>query len=363
MSSNDRNLIKKVCDHFPNSRLNFITFSEEFDGIETTIEHISIITYYRLLLHKYIIDFDKCIWLDSDTIVCSDISELMTYKLKDNYIAGVKAPSCQLVNSDYNRERLSLPSINQYINAGVLLMNLKKLRNDKMENLFFELAPKKFEIQDQDVLNVACYDKIVHLHFKYNFQPSRLFESNENIFNVFPLSEIKEAYENPVIVHFLDKIKPWQDSSYDYKDNWFSNYTELTELFAEFKGFSIVGKNTIIDIDIDNIINAKKLVLYGAGHRGKDVLSFLRYLEIREPDEIWDRCFYNYADFDDVAVTTPKFNINNEQLKDITIVICIDNAQVIRDINKQSRETGITNVYNAINIKKALWNWLLLNIN
>jgi len=358
LSSNNRNLIKKVCDLYSNSQLNFITFSDELTGIESKIEHISTVAYYRLLLHKYITDFDICIWLDSDTVICSDVSELVSYDIKENYIAGVKASSYQLINPDKHCKRLGIPSVKSYINSGVLIMNLKKLREDSMENIFWQLAKNNYDTIDQDVFNVACFGKIFHLHFKYNFQPSRLYEANENIFNMFPLSEIKQAYENPIVVHFLDKVKPWQDSNNDFKECWFSNYIKLTEIISEFKGFYSIEKKTKQEIDI-NIINSKNLVLYGAGYRGNDILAFLRYMNINNPNEIWDRSFEKITNVEGINVVAPKFDRDSKFLNDITLIICIDDVQVSKSIYQQSKAAGILNIYFAIDMKKSLWGKLL----
>ena len=81
-------------------------------------------------------------------------------------------------NENFNCRRLHLPSMRKYLNAGVLLINLKQIREDNMTKKFIELSKKNYLSQDQDVLNVACYGKIITLHPKYNAQVIKLQENN-----------------------------------------------------------------------------------------------------------------------------------------------------------------------------------------
>ncbi len=52
-------------------------------------------TYYRLLLPK-LLDFDKVIYIDSDTIVLSDLFELYNHDLSDSLVAGELAPESRI---------------------------------------------------------------------------------------------------------------------------------------------------------------------------------------------------------------------------------------------------------------------------
>ena len=58
--------------------------------------------------------------------------------------------------------------MNQYIDIGVLLMNLKQIRMDNMTQKFIELSKNNYDYKEQDVLNVACFGKILTLPPKYN---------------------------------------------------------------------------------------------------------------------------------------------------------------------------------------------------
>lgn len=103
-----------------------------------------------------------------------------------------------------------MPSLQQYINAGVLLFHLKQLRNDGMNQVFLEELEKDHPYEDQDILNLCCYDRILHLPAKWN------------LFTVFmgQTDKLRKAgIEEPVIDAFRKKsgiihyatplIRPW----------------------------------------------------------------------------------------------------------------------------------------------------------
>lgn len=73
----------------------FINVDEKiFKDIIMKIPHITVQTYYRLLIGELLPnEINKCIYLDSDICVCKDLSELFNIDIKDNYLAGVVAPS------------------------------------------------------------------------------------------------------------------------------------------------------------------------------------------------------------------------------------------------------------------------------
>lgn len=88
-----KKLIQKDCKFYTNKQINFINMKNAFSNTKQMISHITKQTYYRLIAAEILPEaYDKCIYLDIDTIVNCDISELYNIDLKDNYIAGVKGP-------------------------------------------------------------------------------------------------------------------------------------------------------------------------------------------------------------------------------------------------------------------------------
>ena len=113
------------------------------------------ITLVRCVLSKYFPEESRILWLDCDTIVVGDISELFTMDMGDNYFAGAQE----------HRK-------GDYINTGVLLMNLDAIRRDEIDNvLVCVLNHQKYELPDQDAINEIAKGRILFLDSKYNFCP------------------------------------------------------------------------------------------------------------------------------------------------------------------------------------------------
>ena len=111
----------------------------------------------RAALSKVFYQYDRILSIDCDTVVTGDISELWDIDLEDYYVAGVKEPILS--------ERRGY----LYINAGVTMWNLKKLREDGMDDqMIYRLNTNKYTFVSQDVLNEECKGHILELSPEYN---------------------------------------------------------------------------------------------------------------------------------------------------------------------------------------------------
>lgn len=202
--------------------IHFIFIKNQFENVTLKIPHTTKTTFYRLLVGELLPqEFDKCIYLDIDICVCNDISELYNIDIKDNYIAGVVSPGYYIEESRHCK-RLNLPSMKKYINVGVMLMNLKQIRKDNMTQKFIELAKRNYHDQDQDVVNIACYGKILTLPPKYNAMVLRLKENNPLLRHLYSEEEITEANNFPIIVHYANKYKPWNSVGVYMEKYWWN---------------------------------------------------------------------------------------------------------------------------------------------
>ncbi len=159
-------------------------------------------TYYRLRLPSVLSKYDKCIYLDGDTIINKDLSEFFNIDLEDNYLGGVK--EFEHGHGSWYNKFLESFGINssQYINAGVLLMNLKKLRDDRLEDKFKWFVENKgweCTFQDQDIINICCQGKISLLPKRYN---------------------CRGKGEDPLIEHCAGFEKPWKDPFMFLAEKW-----------------------------------------------------------------------------------------------------------------------------------------------
>ena len=194
--------------------------NETFGDAIMNIPTINNIKLYKLFIGYLLpIEIEKCIYLDTDVCVSKDLSELFNIELKDNYIAGVISPD-HAFSEKYNCKRLNLPSMKQYIDVGVLVMNLKQIRKDNMTKKFIALSKKNYHSQEQDALNVACYGKIITLSPKYNVQVKIFQENNPLLAKLYNSQDIIEARTSPYIVHYSDKNEPWNSLGVYMEKYW-----------------------------------------------------------------------------------------------------------------------------------------------
>lgn len=225
---------------FDNFELTVLDMGEQFKDVKMTIKHITLQTYYRLQLPFLLKDIDKCLYLDSDIVINGDLAELYRNNISDHYVAGVRAAGYYYPESwvEKHTKEVGLPSIQNYINAGVLLMNLKKIREDHLDKKMLSLVSRGFSSQDQDIINLACYDKIKILPLRYNLMTKYLkYQSGElhfaeNDLSVFGPASCKDALQHPIIIHYADKIKPWQDSSVILFDKW-NKYAKEVPFYSQ----------------------------------------------------------------------------------------------------------------------------------
>lgn len=216
--------IQIVTKKYKNAKFHFIDVKNSFENIELTHDFISYPTYYRLLMPTMLpITVDKCFYFDTDVIVKKDLTEYYNIDLQDYYFAGVKAAG-YLFDKKYTQNRLNIKDASGYSNAGVILMNLKKMREDNIAKEFDNLLDRKFHDQDQDILNIACLNKIKHMPLKYNMMTKYENMWNDCIANgAYSETEIQEALKTPVIIHYADRIKPWDSKKILFSKYWWES--------------------------------------------------------------------------------------------------------------------------------------------
>ncbi len=240
-SEQNKQRILSMQKEYSRYSVNFIDMGGAFAETEMQIAHISHATYYRLLLAKLLPSLDKCVYLDSDIIAEADLGEYWRTDVTDCYIAGVRVPGVNIWEKEKQQAHcdiVGIPSLKQYVNAGALLMNLKRIREDNLTERFCSLADKGYPMQDQDILNKVCYGNIKIIPFKYNTMIARVYQYSDTIGNVFSQQELNDGIHHPVIVHFLDKVKPWEDYSTIWAAKWlkYALSTPYTSEIVEMLG-------------------------------------------------------------------------------------------------------------------------------
>lgn len=247
----NKKIIKNYTDD--NFKIEFIDISDKIQHIKGklhTRDYYTPTTYFRLFIPNMYPNIDKCLYLDSDIIIKGDISQLYNFDIKDNLLGGIPD---EIVNKTDEFKKYTLMRLgidcSHYVNAGIIIMNLKKMREIDFENEFLNTLERvKFTVaQDQDYINYICKNKIFYLPKSWNKQP-------------LP-DEISEDEIN--LIHYNLNLKPWHYDNIMY-ENYFWEYAKQSEYFEEIKAKKQNYSDEKKQKDFSDGENLKKLALYEA---------------------------------------------------------------------------------------------------
>ena len=185
----------------------------EYTNTKTT-DYLPLASFYRLKLATLIPNEDKIIYLDCDTVVNTSLSSLFNINIDNYFCAGIK-------DVGYKRlgKRLGLTQEQTYINSGVLLINLKKWREDNAELKLSDFAkehPEKLSLGDQDLINICFANEILLLDGKWNVQ----------VVNFCSRSDYSNDFK---ILHYMGGSKPWKMGSYIPLKKYYFKYLKMTQ--------------------------------------------------------------------------------------------------------------------------------------
>lgn len=184
-----------------------------FDGAPTC-KRISKETYYRIFASELLPEkLDRILYIDPDTVVINRLDDFYNTDFGSNVLIGAKHFDGAI--DIWNRKRLGIKHSKRYINAGVMLFNLKLMRELFSSERVFDIIKKKKPIlflADQDVINIM-YDGYIGLYDEYVINlDERCFA---RLLNKESFEKAKKYVdEHTDIIHFNGKFKPWKS---DYK--------------------------------------------------------------------------------------------------------------------------------------------------
>lgn len=210
-----------------------IDFVEMNEGLETITDRLSnrirseyftLTIYFRLFIASMFPEYDKAIYIDSDIILEEDIAELFSIDIGDNFIGACRDASIDGIEpfQSYVEQVVGIDR-NDYVNSGVLLMNLKKLRDADFDKHFLLLLNTyHFDsvAPDQDYLNAICKGSIYYLSPKWNAMPN----------------EQKPKIEGAKLIHYNLFSKPWCYDGLQYGER-FWHYAENSGYINEIREF------------------------------------------------------------------------------------------------------------------------------
>ncbi|WHX98441.1 glycosyltransferase family 8 protein [Neobacillus sp. DY30] len=182
-----------------------------FHNLKLT-RHFKYENYYRLLIADLLNPaIKKAIYLDSDMIIRDDITQLWDINIDDYFLAASRKSYLKR-----KQKELSIPNEFGYFNSGVMVINLRKWRENNVYQLVIDYLinnESKIDYVDQDGLNGVLYDKYLNFDKRWNLTTG-------------DLKRLKNKNINPSIIHFSGKDKPWK-KGHKYQNEYFK-YLNLT---------------------------------------------------------------------------------------------------------------------------------------
>lgn len=261
--------------------------------------HVSKMALFKFDIANILKDVDKVLYLDGDTIINHDISDLFSIDISEHYLAAADDMGDVISENGKSSQAQRIGIENRtYFNSGVMYLNLGKMREDHIpEKLLKYRMEEPNYFMDQDALNAVLGGNRISLSSCYNFLTvmlSRLkLESIAKRFGTPLYNTVEECIANQTIIHMADKYKPWcyniplltdlfkhyyyqsvyrdmelvlssKEVYYEQMANIWEDYNLLFKVCEE-------GKRKIWPFPFSKIQKGSKVVLYGAGNVGKDM--------------------------------------------------------------------------------------------
>lgn len=190
--------------------------------------------YFRLLLPNLLTNYDKVIYTDCDVIFRNNISQIYNTNISGYFLAAVYETPLK-----FQKERIHNLGIapGKYFNSGVLLMNLKKLRDENLSQQMIEKLQTVVEIEfpDQDVLNICCKSKLQPLPPHYNsIRTFFLTQYKKEFLEIYSLTDLQNVIEYGNI-HYTGE-KPWKAFTVEF-DTWWRHFDRLPNVLKQQLNF------------------------------------------------------------------------------------------------------------------------------
>ncbi len=190
--------LQKLGERFPNLNLHFLVVDPKQLNelpVSTELDHITNDTFLRFFLPTLLPNHSKVLYLDADIIACESLLPLWNTPIFEVFCAGVNDSYIDAIN---HKEALGFNAEERYINAGVLLLNLDKMRANQSTRQLIDLtATTTFRFLDQDAINLHFRSQLVELPEKYNVTSDSL-RRKANPFR-----------KHPALLHYTSPFKPW----------------------------------------------------------------------------------------------------------------------------------------------------------
>ena len=234
-------------------------YLEELQDKFYTRDYYTNTTYYRLFIPNLYPQYEKVLYLDCDIVVLGDISKLYNIDIEDNLIGAIPCEAMQISRelTEYAEKVIGMKNVKDYINAGIMLMNLTEMRKMDLQTKFIYLLETiKYKVaQDQDYINRMCKGRIKYIDSSWEVEPHP--------------TDIPRKEKDLNIIHYLLIYKPWHFDNVLYQE-YFWEYAKQTEYYDYILEILKTYRDIDRARDIEKYTALRELALFEANCVGDD---------------------------------------------------------------------------------------------
>lgn len=167
--------------------------------------------YYRIFAAEYLPrELDRVLYLDPDMIINGSLGELYDMQMGTAFFAAASHIGSLL--HFFNKLRLDMDEESPYINSGVMLMDLQRLREEQDTDDVFDYIEShrgKLLLPDQDIISGLYGDRIIPLDpYRYNMT-ERLYMLHRQSGGRMDLDYVRRT---AAVIHYCGRNKPWRQN-------------------------------------------------------------------------------------------------------------------------------------------------------
>lgn len=396
-------LLKKLVNKYSNASFRLVDISRSIGSKKFFVRgNFTPETYFRLFLPQILRSYEKVLYLDADMIVCRDVAELYKEDLEGALLGAVRDPiisgsnKCPMYNQHDYMIELGIKNIYDYFQAGVLLLDLKKMAEDDLCDKMIEFAAThECDLVDQDVLNLFCQGRVKFIDNRWNVDVNNIAMKAVPYAPAAMWKQYVKNRERAYIYHFAGADKPWKIPSLDKAEIFWEAARETSwyeMLLKELMEHSVFVPKQTVDTgrEMDSsplirahaelaslglskslfevfkneknkyqsMISGKHVIFYGGGNCCRQILLYMDKLGLDYPEEIWDRAAKPGKRLFGVPVHRPNFeSLRNRD--DVLAFITIESKVVSEAVRKSFAEYGFNNIIEEKELMeilaKSLW--------
>lgn len=233
LDQEDRNEISGLANEF--LEIKIVDVEDKYKNIGMKHSYVSSASLYKFQL-PYILNDDVALYVDGDVLFKNEFEKIFSIDLGDYYIAAVRDMEAEV----YGNWAVKMHH-EKYFNSGVMLMNLKKMRENEIPDKLVEYKKKDNDstFMDQNALNAVLGDNVKWISQKYNYMLGANLKFSKEEKCLFWNIDDDEYYkiQNEIaIFHLAGGEKPWKMLEAECFNEW-SKYVDKKDILILTKQY------------------------------------------------------------------------------------------------------------------------------